>query len=145
MSRVGRGIELSSAGDREAARKLFGELWEEIGPDGDPLHRCAVAHHLADLQDDPQQEVLWDSRALEAADLLTDERAAAAGVASPVAGLYPSLHLNLGEAYRKLGDLDEARRHLDQGLAAATALGDDGYGAMVRRGLSGLADRLDAA
>ena len=31
---------------------------------------------------------------------------AKAGVTSHVAGFYQSLHLNLGESYRKLGDLD---------------------------------------
>ncbi|MEV6862819.1 hypothetical protein AB0M44_17695 [Streptosporangium subroseum] len=68
-----------------------------------------------------------------------------AGIASPVRGFYPSLHLNLGEAYRKLGDLGHARDHLERGRAAIDALGDDGYGKMIRAGLEGLADRLPAA
>lgn len=88
------------------------------------------------------EELAWDLRALEAADLVTDDRAAAAGVTGPVAGFYPSLHLNLGECYRKLGDLDRARQHLQQGQAAVGALGDDGYGRMVKGGLDRLAQRL---
>jgi hypothetical protein len=48
----------------------------------------------------------------------------------------------LGEDYRTLGDLPAARRHLDLGLAAAGTLPDDGYGAMIRGGLAGLAERL---
>lgn len=58
---------------------------------------------MADVQDEMHEELLWDLRALAAADLLTDQRVARAGVAGSVAGLYPSLHLNLGEcAARKL-------------------------------------------
>jgi hypothetical protein len=76
---------------------------------------------------------------------VTDERAAAAGAAGSVAAFYPSLHLNLGEDYRKLGDAAEARRHLDLGWRAAASLGDDPYGAMIRSGLDGLASRLSSA
>lgn len=144
MTRIGHGIELSQRGERDEARRLFGEIWVEIGAGGDPFHRCALAHSMADVQDDPRDELTWDLRALEAADLLTDERAAAAGVAGSVAAFYPSLHLNLGEVYRKLGDLPAARRHLDLGLATTQALGDDGYSTMIRRGLHALAGRLSA-
>ncbi|MDT4930415.1 MAG: hypothetical protein QOF92_3282 [Pseudonocardiales bacterium] len=83
---------------------------------------------MADVQDDVREELLWDLRALDAADLITDERVAQAGVTSPVAGFYVSLHLNLGECYRKLGDVDRAREHLKLGRDSASALRDDGYG-----------------
>lgn len=146
MARIGRGIELSQGGERVAARALFAEIWADIGEErGDPLHRCALAHSMADVQDDPREELAWDLRALQAAESVTDERAAAAGVAGPVAGFYPSLHLNLGECYRKLGDVDLARKHLDRGRAAAGALADDGYAAMVTGGLDRLAERLAQA
>jgi len=59
-----------------------------------------------------------------------------------VRGFYPSLHLNLGDVYHRLGDLELARAHLRLGQAALGALGDDGYGQMVRSGLDRLADRL---
>ncbi|MGV9772710.1 hypothetical protein [Streptosporangium sp. NPDC003464] len=144
MTEIGRGIELNQSGRREEARRLFSGLWEEIGATGDPLHRCALAHSMADAQDDPHEELVWDLRALEAADLVTDERARQAGATGPVAGFYPSLHLNLGEVYRKLGDLDRARDHLDRGRASVSALGDDGYGQMIKGGLDRLADRLRA-
>jgi hypothetical protein len=97
---------------------------------------------MADVQDDPRQELAWDLRALDAAHSVTDERAAAAGATLPVQGFYPSLHLNLGEDYRKLGDVAAARRHLDLGRQAAVFLGDDPYSLMIRRGLDGLAKRL---
>ncbi len=55
--------------------------------------------------------------------------------------MYPSLHLNLGEAYRRLSGHAGARAHLDQGRAAA-ALADDGYGRMIIGGLERLGHRL---
>src|SRR5215213_867405 len=67
---------------------------------------------MADVQDDVHQELVWDQRALAAAELLTDARVGQAGVTLPVAGLFPSLHLNLGECFRKLGELGRAREHL---------------------------------
>ncbi|MFF0312598.1 hypothetical protein ACFYSC_34655 [Streptosporangium sp. NPDC004379] len=145
MARIGQGIELGNRGEREAARLLFSDLWEEIGVSGDPVHRCTLAHSMADVQDDVHEELLWDLRALEAADLITDERARQAGVTGSARGLYPSLHLNLADAYHRLGDLGRAHDHLARGRAAVDALGDDGYGRMITQGLDRLADRLAAS
>jgi hypothetical protein len=66
-------------------------------------------------------------------------------VTLPVAGLYPSLHLNLSECYRKLGDLGRAREHLQQARAGIGALGDDEYGQLIRGGLERLAEQLGEA
>lgn len=143
MARIGEGIALRERGERVAARDLFAQVWSEIGGEnGDPLHQCALAHSMADVQDDVHEELAWDLRALAAADLLTDERAARGGVAGSVAGFYPSLHLNLGECYRKLGEPDRAREHLDRGRASVDVLGNDGYSQMIKGGLDRLTDRL---
>ncbi|MGY1661697.1 hypothetical protein ACI78Q_10810 [Geodermatophilus sp. SYSU D00705] len=145
MARIGQAIALGRQGRRAEARAAFTEIWAEVYAGADPLHRCTLAHHMADVQDDPWEELAWDLRALVAAESITDERAAAAGATGPVAAFYPSLHLNLAEDHRKLGDLAAARRHLELGRQAAAALGDDAYGAMVRGGLAALAERLSAA
>lgn len=140
--RIGQAVQLSHQGERDAARILFAEIWDEIGEQGDPLHRCTLAHAMADVQDDVRQELVWDQRALAAADLLTDARVAQAGVTLPVAGLYPSLHLNLSECYRKLGDLGRAREHLQQAQATIGVLGDDGYARVIKDGLERQAELL---
>lgn len=145
MARIAEGMALGRRGERAGARRLFAEVWADIGQDGDPLHRCALAHAMADVQDDVREELRWDERALAAADVLTDERAAEGGVAGGVAGFYPSLHLNLAECHRKLGDLDRARAHLARGRATLGALPDDGYGRLIRGGYDRLAGRLGAA
>lgn len=147
MTIVGEAVGLGRSGDRAKARELLERAWERVGPDGDALHRIGIAHSMADLQDVPEHELTWDLRALQAADELTDGRVAEAGIASSAGGFYPSLHLNLGEAYRKLGRPVEATEHLCSGLDAAQTLGwaaepPDGYQAMVLDGLRRLADRL---
>ncbi|MFC7100886.1 hypothetical protein ACFQQB_10700 [Nonomuraea rubra] len=130
-------------GEREAARELFAQIWDDIGGEqGDPLHVCVLAHSMADVQDDVDQELMWDLRALAAVGLVTDERVAQAGVPLSVAGLYPSLHLNLSECYRKLGDLDRAREHLQHARDGIGALGDDDYGRLIKGGLERLAEQL---
>lgn len=142
---TGKGIELSQAGQREAARELFARVWDEMGGESrDPMHACALAHSMADVQDDVHEELRWDLLALAAADGLTDERAGRAGVTSPVTGFYPSLHLNLGECYRNLGEPDAARDHLALGLASVEHLSDDGYGQAIKRALAALSERLEA-
>ncbi|MFB4269941.1 hypothetical protein [Nonomuraea sp. GTA35] len=142
--RIGHGVELHHhQGRREAARDVFAQIWDDIGGEqGDPLHVCVLAHAMADVQDDAHQELTWDLRALAAADLVTDEQVAQAGVTLSVAGLYPSLHLNVSECYRKLGDLARAREHLQQARATIGALGDDEYGQLIRGGLERLAEQL---
>ncbi|MFE7115407.1 hypothetical protein ACFU99_08285 [Streptomyces sp. NPDC057654] len=142
--RIGHGVELHhQRGRREAARDLFTAVWDDIGGErGDPLHVCVLAHAMADVQDDVRQELVWDLRALAAVGTVTDERAARAGVTLSAAGLYPSLHLNVGDCYRRLGDLPRAREHLQQARAAIGALGDDEYGQLIKGGLEQLAQQL---
>ena len=141
--RIGEAVQLNHGGEREATRVLFAEIWEDIGgEDGNPLHRCTLAHAMADAQDDVRQELVWDQRALAAADLLTDARLAQAGLTLSAAGLYPSLHLNLSECFRKLGDLGRAREHLRHAQDTIGALGDDEYGQMIREGLERLTEQL---
>ncbi|WP_435157283.1 hypothetical protein [Amycolatopsis sacchari] len=107
-------------------------LWSTTGPGGDPLHRCTLAHYLADLCEHPAEALTWDVRALDAADTLTDERAQAHHAGLRVSGFYPSLHLNLADNYHKLGALDAARRHLAEARARLDVLPDDAYGATIR-------------
>jgi Tetratricopeptide repeat len=139
MTRIGQVIMLHHAGDREEARDRFLDLWGEIGEDGDPLHRCTLAHYMADTQDDPADELTWDLRALSAAEELTDGRVAEHHHSLAVRAFSPSLHLNLAADYVKLGRAEAARSHLGLAREAVGALGDDSYGDGIRVAL----DRLD--
>ena len=135
---------LAVAGERVAARAAFEQLWEQVGPDGDPLHVVSIGHYLADLQEDPAEELRWDLLALAAADSLTDSRAQRYHASLPVRGFYPSLHLNVAADYHRLNRDAEARRHVESAAAALAdaRLGPDGYGGMIRDGIERLRAEL---
>ncbi|KXK61712.1 hypothetical protein AWW66_11940 [Micromonospora rosaria] len=143
MAAVHRAVELGASGHRAEARDALDALWTRVGPDGDALHRCTIAHYLADLQEDVAAELAWDRRALAAVTDLTDERARRFHTSWQVRGLLPSLHLNLADGYRRLGEVGSAREHLDLARETVDDLPDDGYGTMIRAGIGNLAEALD--
>ena len=71
--------------------------------------------------------------AAPAAAELSDARIAAAGVDGPTLGFYPSLHLNLAEVYRRLGERSFALDHVRLGLTALDALPASDYLDELRR------------
>lgn len=144
MARVMAAVEAGRSGERAAARAALDAVWAQLGDDGDPFHRCVLAHYQADLQDDPVDELAWDRRALEAAGDLTDERAGAYHSTLQVRGFLPSLHLNLADDHRRLGDEAAAREHLALARGALDALPEDGYRATIEAGLGHVADALAA-
>ncbi|WP_189299977.1 hypothetical protein [Streptomyces albospinus] len=155
LTRIGQAIMLHRAGDREEARNRFADLWQEIGPQGDAFHRCALAHYMADTQDDPRDELDWDLRALEAAEGFVTERPVVTGApagASNVAdgpgprhplvalsAFFPSLHLNLAADYAGLDRPADARAQLLRARASVNALADGEY----RQSLKDAIDRLE--
>src|SRR5882672_6468217 len=142
MLRITEAIVLLHGGDRQGARDGFAEIWEAIGADGDPFHRCTLAHYMADAQDDVQDELRWDVRALDAADRLTNERVSAYHASLSVRGFYPSLHLNLADDYRRLGQVDKAREHLARSKELVDGLPNRELGGMLRRGIARMAEEL---
>jgi hypothetical protein len=142
MERISEALNLYNAGRRAEAREAFATIWAEI-EEGDAFHQCALAHYMADAQDDPKGELEWDRRALDAADRIAKERPDAAGLS--VLSFYPSLHLNLADVMRRTGDLDGAKKHLQLARQASDALGNDAYGQMIRDGIERLARRLAQA
>lgn len=146
MTRIGQAIMLLHAGDREEARNRFGDLWSEIGEHGDALHRCTLAHYMADTQDDPGDELAWDLRALTAAEGLSEgavrEPSGEHPDASAVRAFIPSLHLNLAADYLKLQRFEAARLHLDRAWDAAGTLERDDYGGSVRAAIGRMEQRL---
>jgi hypothetical protein len=141
MDRISALVALSQSGSRAEAGAGFAELWPELT---DPFHRCVLAHYAADVAEDPQAELAWDRRALAAADEVPPGRAQAHHPALRLAAFYPSLHLNLAEAHRKVGEPGPARSHLAAARERLAALdgADPGYAATIRGGLDRLAERL---
>ncbi len=141
-TRIGQVVILLHGGDREEARNRFAALWEEMGEGGSPLHRCTLAHYMADTQDDPEDELTWDLRALKAADTIGRNGARWDGTMLSVRGFYSALHLNLAADYHRLGEHQLARGHLGRAHESAGALADDEYGDGVRAAIARMRLRL---
>ena len=126
LEKITAAVELGRSGDRATARTDLTRLWD-LTDDGQS--RCVIAHFLADLQDETEDELTWDLRALE---LVADD------------GWLPSLHLSLADDYRRLEQWDKAEQHLALGQKYVTLLQDDAYGDVVRDGLQHITDALAA-
>jgi hypothetical protein len=142
MTRIGAAVELGRAGDKAGASRALAALWDEIGDDGDAFHRCALAHYIADVQDDLQSELEWDERALVAVRSVSDARAQEHYESLRVRAFMPSLFLNLADDHRRLGSADRAREYLEQARNSAGALGDDDYGVMIEGAITTVAKAL---
>lgn len=132
MTRIGEAVQLGRSGQHGPARDALTALWDELGPTGDALHRCTLAHYLADLQDTTEAELAWDERALAAVSDLTDERAQRYLSSLQVQAFLPSLYLNLADCHRRLGNVGPAREHLARAREHLVRLPDDPYGESVR-------------
>lgn len=142
MTRLAEGQQLAVTGDREGARAVFAELWDEVGADGDPLHVVSLAHYTADVQDDPADELEWDLRALRAADELTDERAQRHHSSLHVRDFHPSLHLNLAADYAKLEQYEVADEYLTKAEEVGPELPEGEYGDGIRAAITRLRAEL---
>ncbi len=142
MEAIGQAVAEGRAGDIVSARQKLLALWSTIGVTGDPLHRCTLAHYLADLYQEPAQALAWDIRALDAADAVTEQRVQQHNACLHIAGFYPSLHLNLADNYRRLGSFDAATGHITAAKEHAPSLPRDGYGAFLRTALDEVAEAI---
>lgn len=145
MDRIVAAIGQLHSGDRDGARAAFAEIWSQMGDDADPFHVCTLSHYMADAQDDVASELEWDLRALEAADRVTDGRAKAHHESLSIRSFYPSLHLNVGDAYLRLGQVGKASEHVRAAEAALGDLADSPLAEMTRTGIARLARRVEEA
>jgi hypothetical protein len=138
LTAITNAVALGHSGDPDTARASLLALWPTTR---DPLHRCVLAHYLADLHPDPAEALTWDVRALDAAETVPPGHAT-----SPfnVTAFYPSLHLNLADNYRRLGSFTAATRELASAQSKADALPDDAYGATIRAALTKVTTALSA-
>ncbi|GIE76362.1 hypothetical protein Aph02nite_23120 [Actinoplanes philippinensis] len=141
MEEIRKAQELNIAGDRAGARAALEFLWETTQ---DALHRCTIAHYLADLQDSVEDELRWDELALAAFPDLTDEGTRAFDDTWRARAFLPSLHLNLADAHRRAGHEKQARHFLGEAVAALDELPVDDYGAMIRDALGKVREAIEA-
>jgi hypothetical protein len=133
------GMAAEGGGDNDEAKRLFQRAWNEREDDFDA---CIAAHYLARHQITVEARLEWNERALTHADAVRDDR---------VASFYPSLYLNLADAYEELArsesdyhDIKQARKFFALAAERADGLPAGGYAEMVRRGASAGLRRADA-
>ncbi|WP_407287199.1 hypothetical protein [Streptomyces sp. BP-8] len=103
------GMQAEAEGDGEAALGLFQRAWDVAADD---YEACIAAHYLARHQTLPDETLRWNQECLTRADRVGDER---------VQGFYSSLYVNMGLAYRQLGQLELAHVYFQR---AAERAGD---------------------
>ncbi|WP_149184489.1 hypothetical protein [Streptomyces sp. TRM49041] len=142
MEAMSHAVTKGRAGGIASARQELLSLWSAIGVTGDAMHRCSLAHYLADLYEDPAQALAWDVRALDAADAVTEQRVQEHHTSLHIAGFYPSLHLNLADNYRRLGSFEAATEHINAARAHAPDLPQDAYGDLLRGAIHEVAEAI---
>lgn len=117
------GMSAEAAGRLEEAHALFQQAWDARQ---DAFDACVAAHYLARGQDSLEMVLYWNNEALQYAKSLDDER---------VQEFYPSLYLNLGQAYAMLDNRIEAGRCFDLALAGIDRLLPGPYRTLVQHGI----------
>jgi hypothetical protein len=108
IARIAEGIARSLQGERAAARSVLTGVWEQVGADGDPFHRCAVARSMKDVVDHPAEALLWELRLLDAAGALATERILMDRGGRPVRRVPPSPPRVRSDVIERLGEMDRA-------------------------------------
>ncbi|WP_350275305.1 hypothetical protein [Kribbella sp. HUAS MG21] len=126
LAEITAAVELGRTGDRAGARTQLTALWDSID---DRATRCVIAHFLADVQDETEDELAWDLRAME---LVSDDQ------------WLPSLHLSLADDYRRLHQPERAAEHLEAARPHLANLPEGEYGDVIRSGFEHVADALAA-
>src|SRR5262245_10087753 len=118
------GMAAEGEGRPAEAKALFEQAWAESRDDFDA---CIAAHYVARHQGSAEAELEWNTRALERADSVGDER---------VHGFYPSLYLNLARSLEKLGRTAEACELYATAEARLEDQPDTPYVQLVRGGIA---------
>jgi hypothetical protein len=134
-------IQLALTGQSELACERLGELWATI-PLEDSFHRCVLAHYMADLQTDPNDELHWDQLALAAALAASAESFGEHLPDVTREAFLPSLHLNLASSYERTDAMDLARHHAKLALAATASLPVTPLGQATQAAIVRIAARL---
>jgi len=127
------GMALEAQGKKEEAQELFQEAWNKAASD---FESFTAAHYLARNQKDPEKNLYWNKVSLERALLVNN---------GDMAGVYPSLYLNLGKSYEDLGSITEAAENYNIAAAKSIDLPKGPYSDMIKSGISEGLKRTGAA
>lgn len=118
------GMAAEGEGRPAEAKALFEQAWAESCDDFDA---CIAAHYVARHQTTVEDELEWNTRALDRAKLVGDER---------VRSFYPSLYLNLAHSLEKVGRTTAACELYSTAAARLEGQPDTPYTRLVRSGVA---------
>ncbi len=118
------GMDMEGQGKLEEASKLFLKAWDEATND---FEKFTAAHYVARHQKSAADKLKWDETALQWALKINDDT---------IKGTFPSLYLNVAKCYEDLNDPDNAKRNYELALSFTNFLPDDGYGNMIKGGIT---------
>ncbi len=117
------GMNAEARGDIRLAMTLFQQAWDAAADD---FEKFTAAHYLSRNRQDASVELQWNETALDHALAMTDDEAKAH---------YPSLYLNIGRSYEKLGESELARQHYQLAAEFSDHLATGAYSDMIRSGI----------
>ncbi|MBA3818964.1 MAG: hypothetical protein H0X17_08745 [Deltaproteobacteria bacterium] len=120
-----QGVEAEAASRVDEARTYFEQAWRASS---NHVEACIAAHYIARHQTDPSQALFWNQVALARADAVADP--------AKVRSFYASLHLNLGMAHEKIGQLAIAHHHYSRAALALESIVDSEHRVLVEYGVS---------
>ena len=125
-----KGMESEGHGHLTEASNRFNEAWNLASTD---FEKFTAAHYVARHQKSICDKLAWDEKALQHALKIEDET---------VKGTLPSLYLNVGKCYEDLSDFENAKSNYRAAFSFTHLLPDDGYGKMIRTGITNGLDRV---
>lgn len=125
-----RGMELEGNGKPADASNLFNEAWNLATTD---FEKFTAAHYVARHQITISDKLKWDEIALRHSLNIDNET---------VQETLPSLYLNIGKCYEDLNDFKSAKSSYQAAFSFTSFLSDNGYGNMIKTGISNGLDRV---
>ena len=125
------GTSAEGRGHESEAMNLFTRAWNESSTD---FEKFTSAHFVARHQHTITEKLIWDETALDHALKINDES---------VNGSMPSLLLNIGKCHEDLNNFELARVFYFRALSYINFLSDDGYGRMIKSGISAGLERMN--
>jgi tetratricopeptide (TPR) repeat protein len=119
-----QGMLLEGEGKPGEASALFHQAWNDAT---NTTEKFTAAHYIARHQQNIEDKLTWDETALNLALEIEGEE---------IKAVYPSLYLNVAKCYEDLEQFDKAFENYRLALSYIHFLPDDGYGNMIRAGVS---------
>lgn len=118
------GMMAEGEADPAKAANLFQQAWNEAA---EAVEKLTAAHYLARHQSNVADKLKWDEVALGFALSISGEE---------IKTVYPSLYLNIGKCHEDLGNFDKALENYRLAAGFTEYLPDDGFGNMLKAGIS---------